>query len=178
MPTPLSDQYLIDYSGEHLLHEINMFWKLSETIQPNEIGFLPSVLIESFAIHLRNLIEFFYFPPESKYVRAREFFDDPNGWKPTMTNPVKAALTRANEEVSHLTHGRKSGMPPDKTWDPVGLLKEIEPVARDFAIRASIKKLHANVRELFKLPSNELRVWLDKNATYSNVASGTITYSV
>lgn len=178
MNKPPTDQQLIDYSGEHLLHELNMFWQLAQAIptsDPSKPSFRLSVLLESFAIHLRNLIEFFYFPPNNKYVRARDFFDKPTDWKEKITSPLKNALQRANEEVNHLTHGRKSGTPPSKLWDTGDLLKAIETVARDFAAKAPKKKLHPKVREFLKLPSGEMLVWLGENAMYSNVAVQTMT---
>jgi hypothetical protein len=178
MNTLPTDQQLIDYSGEHLLHELNMFWQLAQAIptsEPSRPSFTLSVLLESFAIHLRNLIEFFFYPPKKKYVRAHDFFDKPTDWKQKMTTPVKKALQRANEEVNHLTHGRKNGTPPGKLWNTDQLLKAIETVAREFAAKASNKKLHPEVRKFLRLPRREMLVWLGKNATYSNVAVQTIT---
>jgi|ERR1035437_648060 hypothetical protein len=178
MNTFPTDQQLIDYSGEHLLHELNMFWQLAQAIpnsEPSKPSFTLSVLLESFAIHLRNLIEFFYYPPKQKYVRAHDFFDKPTDWKQKMTTPVKKARQRANEEVNHLTHGRKNGTPPEKSWNTDELLKAIETVASEFAAKASNKKLHPKVREFLKLTSREMLVWLGKNATYSNVAAQIIT---
>jgi hypothetical protein len=161
MNTLPTDQQLIDYSGEHLLHELNMFWQLAQAIPTSEPGkpsFTLSVLLESFAIHLRNLIEFFYYPPKQKYVRAHDFFDKPTDWEQKMTTPVKKALQRANEEVEHLTHGRKNGTPPDKVWDTDELLKAIDTVAREFAARASNKKLHSSVREFFTPEQRDVSV--------------------
>jgi hypothetical protein len=49
-----TNQQLLDYSKEHLLHELCMFRWLSENL-PADKGFLLSALLESFAIHLRVL---------------------------------------------------------------------------------------------------------------------------
>jgi hypothetical protein len=62
MTAILTDQKLIDFSGEHLLHELSMFWELAEILPLRKEGTTEYVaLIESFATHLRNLIEFFSF---------------------------------------------------------------------------------------------------------------------
>jgi hypothetical protein len=178
MTTPaMTDQQLIDYSGEHLMHELSMLWELAEILPQRTKGTAEYVaLLESFAIHLRNLIEFFCFVSEGDYVRAQEFFDDPSAWpaRSKLTPNLKDALRRANEEVSHLTTGRISGSPPEKAWDTTALLTEIGTVAREFATKASAKKLHSKVVEFLKLPANEVPVWLGDNVSHSNVSSSSM----
>jgi hypothetical protein len=176
----MTDQELIDYSIEHLLHELNMFWQVAEAIplnEPNIPSFTMSLLLECFATHLRNLIEFFYFKPNGDYVRTSEFFENPGKWNPTLPAEIKQTLQRANEEVNHLTRGRKLGTPPDKVWDTTDLLKRIETVAKDFAASASHKKLSAKVRNFLLLPRGDMLPWLDQNATYSNVATASTTFN-
>lgn len=56
----LSDADLTAYSGEHLLYELQFLWftarELGRLTKPEP---MRSVLIESFGINLRNLIDFF-----------------------------------------------------------------------------------------------------------------------
>ena len=74
-PTAVTDQRLTDYSGEHVLHELNMLWQTAVEIPTREQRTLVSTtLLESFVEHLRALIEFFYFKPEGRYVRASAYF--------------------------------------------------------------------------------------------------------
>jgi len=174
----LSDQQLIDYSGEHLMHELSMFWELTEMLPTRKQGTSEYVaLLESLATHLRNLIEFLCFESKAEYVRAQDFVDDPAAWpaRAKLTPNLRSALTRANEEVSHLTTGRKSGSPPEKNWDTCALLKEIAAVAKEFAAQASDKKLHPRVREFLLLPPERMLVWIGDNVTHSNVASQTMS---
>jgi hypothetical protein len=49
-------------------------------------------------------------------------------------------------------------------------MREIETVAKDFAAKASTKKLNANVRKFLQLPPNEMLIWIAENVTHSNVA--------
>jgi hypothetical protein len=172
--TKLSDAYLIDYSGKHLLHELNMFWQLAGKVQKLERSFMLSALLESFAIHLRNLIGFFYGSRYLTDVIAANFFDDPRAWSPTMSRTLREARKRVNKEVGHLTQGRKSGDTPD--WNAAGLFNEIEAVAKDFAVKASSKKLHPKVLDLLKLSGEEAMLWLQTNATYSNAAVQTVSF--
>ena len=52
---------LTKYSGEHLLHEFTMFWWLSGAVSYME-GYMQDALLESWVVHLRNLINFFCRP--------------------------------------------------------------------------------------------------------------------
>jgi hypothetical protein len=174
----ISDQQFSEYSGEHLLHELNMLWETASRVQQEkQRSFMSSVLLESFAGHLRTLIEFFHFAPKTDYVRAKDFFAVPGDWNPRMTSRLKTALKRANGEASHLTWGRTSGTPPEKEWDVVGLLADIEEVAKEFAAKALASRLNAEVRKFLSLPSEEKRAWLLGNVVYSNVASQSLTFS-
>ena len=52
----ITDQFV---SGEHLLHELKMFWWLVEAIPFQKDGYMHGAMLESFFVHLRNLIWFF-----------------------------------------------------------------------------------------------------------------------
>jgi len=166
----MTDKELIDYSGEHLMHELAMFWRLAGILPYLDECFITSALIESFGIHLRNLTDFLYGDGRDDDVTARQFLDDPKAWTPKMSDALAKARKRVNKELSHLTEGRKSGNPPEKAWDTTTLLKEIEATAKDFAKNASTKKLHEKVREFLNLPTPEVRVWLADNVRHMNVA--------
>src|SRR5260370_11544111 len=59
MKTQQTDKWLTDFSGEHLFHELKMFWWLAGNIKPDMDAYLHDALLESFVVHLRNLIDFF-----------------------------------------------------------------------------------------------------------------------
>ena len=105
-------------------------------------------LIESFAIHFRNLVEFFYNQgPKDSDVVAADFFDDPAAWSVTPSSVLVTARKRADKEVSHLTLQRKNAADPDKNW-PVGdYFKQIRPMVYTFVETASPKKRHPSVKE-------------------------------
>jgi len=175
---PVNDPRLSKYSGEHLLHELDMLWlTAAELAKAKQRTFASSVLLESSVVHLRTLIEFFYFEPKEAYVRAKDFFPTPDQWNPTWTQPLRIALDRANGEASHLTWGRQDGTPASKEWNVEVLLADIKVVAKDFAARAVASRLHSEVRKFLSLPSTEKTVWLIDNVAYSNVASQELAYS-
>ena len=108
-----------------------------------------SALLESFAIHLRNLIDFFYTPPgkaRDDHLVAADFFDSPTAWDPgAITKSLADARERANKEISHITYKRKSATDQTKPWPVAGLFKEVHSVAQKFDAGASSKKLHPSV---------------------------------
>ena len=120
----VSDADLVAYSGEHLHYELQYIWFCAQELK--KLGKpqpMASVLIESFGIHLRNLIDFFCTPAGKEReddVIASDFCP---GWQENISNSLKDARERANKELSHLTLGRKSGADPTKPWDVEGLLK-------------------------------------------------------
>jgi hypothetical protein len=171
MTTPaVTDQQLIDYSGEHLLHELSMLWELAALLPSRKASTETSAFVESFGIHLRNLIDFFYQKGKGNDVTAWDFFDTPSAWTAKKPLALTNAHTRANKELSHLTQARISGSPPEKAWDTVGLVKEIDTVAREFAVKASAKKLHPDVRKFLQLPVDAKLIWIGDNITHSNIA--------
>jgi hypothetical protein len=169
IPT-MSDQQLLDYSGEHLLHELSMLWELAECLPQKKANTETSALVESYGIHLRNLIDFFYRKGKRDDVTARDFLDPTITWAPKEPISLTKAHQRANKELSHLTQARKSGSLPEKAWDTRGLLKEIAAVAKDFADKASQKKLHPKVREFLQLQPEQKLLWIADNVSHMNVA--------
>lgn len=170
----MTGQQLTDYSAEHLLHELSMLWELAATLPQRKPSTETSAFVESFGVHLRNLIDFFYREGHGDDVTAQDFLDPATTWKPSEPASLTKAHQRANKELNHLTQARISGSPPEKAWDTAALRKDIETVAKDFAGKASEKKLHPKVREFLQLRSDEMLIWVEKNVTHSNVSSNVV----
>ena len=94
-----------------------MFRWLAENLPPDR-GFPLSASLESFAIHLRNLIDFFYTQSgnaQTDDLVAANFFDSPSAWNlGAMPQLLKDARERANKEISHITYKRKGETDPTK----------------------------------------------------------------
>jgi hypothetical protein len=148
--TVCTNQQLLDYSEEHLLYELQLFRWIAENL-PRDDGFPLSALLESFAIHLRNLVDFFYTQPvnaRNDDLVAADFFDPPSAWNPGgIPKSLADARERANKEVSHITYRRKSGSDPTKPWPVSDLFDEVYAVSTEFAAAASSTKLHPRVKE-------------------------------
>jgi len=66
---PFTDQYLLEYSSNHVYYEIDHFLWLAEKLDkqiligaasPEDVTKVNNVLIEGFGLHLRNVIDFLY----------------------------------------------------------------------------------------------------------------------
>jgi len=155
----LTDAELLEYSEKHLLYEIAMCFKAGLLLV--DFGLMDPVpelarevarmaLIESFAIHLRNLIDFFY--PAKVFdtdVLAEDFFVAralPKNF-PVLSVSLESARNRASKEVSHLTTERIAGTPPKKSWPVAELSREMRALLVQFVREASPARLHAEIGE-------------------------------
>lgn len=163
---PYSDEYLLDYSKEHLYYEFDMFlWaaRLLGSGAPRGASTredavrLNSALIETFVVHLRNVIEFLYKgtpaedPPHPYRGQPRdtdvaaEDFCPAGGWHPTITQPLTDAHDRADKEVGHLTTWRLPASDQGKVWDFTRLADALLPTMRLFVQTALPERLSRNV---------------------------------
>jgi hypothetical protein len=160
----LSDPDLYAYSHAHVRYELWMLLRLGEYFIKAEDPVrewgrvMANAMIESFVIHLRNLITFLYSERlESKDVMAADFFDDPEEWlrkRPLMSPNLRRARTRSHREVVHLTTDRIAGTPPKKMWPVRILVQEIQELMTLFCDSASPAKLHPSIKDLLsKQPS-------------------------
>lgn len=155
---PFGDAYLLAYSAEHVRYEFDMFNWLGQVCgnptvrlrapSSEDATRLNNVLVESFAIHVRNVIDFLYMDTSKPTdVVAADFFPRAD-WaqtRPPISPSLNAARVRANKEIAHLTTDRIAGSPPEKAWDFAGLAAELRPVLRLFISGALSSRLSATV---------------------------------
>lgn len=135
-------------ASEHLLYEYRMmFWTAKELHKaiPKE-GFAHNAILESFAIHVRNLIEFF-FNDTQKYnddVLADHYFDhEKNEWKnirPIQSPLLKSTIKQAHKQIAHLTYSRNNFSDDQKLWRFVNIVDEIENVMKNYFLKNVSKK--------------------------------------
>jgi hypothetical protein len=180
----LDDDWFTNFSGQHLFHELKMFWWLHKKIHaegktPPEDDYMRDALVEAFVLHLRNLIDFFYPRPSAKPtdVIATNFMDNPGDWDiPTsISAALQSARDRADKELNHLTQQRKDEGDPTKTWDVHAVFTEIKGVAEKFVGKASRNKLHVTVRELVNAPAHLIVEVLAAHSHASNVIAQVIS---
>jgi hypothetical protein len=151
----LSNEQLRLYFNEHVRYEMQQLINTTDAIArklPIHNG-LQYMVVESFAIHLRNLITFLY--PYSKRendVCAEDFFININAWnnlRPKISLTLEHAKDRADKEIGHLTTLRQFGTPESKKWDVVSLTDEIFPTLKLFCDSADKSKLNSEFQPLW-----------------------------
>lgn len=157
---PFSDAYLLEYSAEHVFYEVDMFFGMTELLNPkNRIGAssaaevtrLNCAMIEAFGIHLRNLIDFLYMDsPKPTDVVAKDFCASWQTVRPTISQALNDARDRANKELAHLTTKRLAGGSPAKQWAFPTLAGEIKTLLYLFVKHARVSALSPVVAQAIR----------------------------
>jgi len=160
---PFSDQYLADYSGEHVAYEITMFFYTLDAFASTGIlpphqnilqrDFLSNLAAESYATHLRNLIDFCY-PRKLKLtdIIAADYCQG-KSWSnsaPVISQILMDARTRADKEVAHLTSSRISGKPQHKHWRNPQHRAEIRDLLQLFEKTAAPQRMNAKIVDIIR----------------------------
>jgi hypothetical protein len=161
-PPPITDPaQLREYAEEHVAYELGMF--LGAALSPPDLGIADAALsafcsnarAEALALHVRNLIAFFY--PDCVLRKATDVFahhflsraDAYGEWikqRGSMPSTLKVAKQRADAEVAHLTTGRIAGNPETKRWMIAPLVQEISLVAGCWLVASDPNRIGDKVR--------------------------------
>lgn len=150
----LTDAQLLEYFREHVRYEIQMLLNatygiMMQFVVPNGFQHMP---VESFAIHLRNLITFLYpFTSRPGDVCAEDFFVNDETWeklRPELSKVLEIAKKRADKEVGHLTTSRQVGTPASKRWDVRGLAMDLIPLIELFCNSADKFELKSEIKDI------------------------------
>lgn len=134
-------------ASEHLHYELLMLSAVSYAIDSgvSVLSPLHNALIESFAIHLRNLIDFLWPEgPDNDWVVAADYFSDLEEWQSSFGKippKLKAARIRAAKEIAHLTYARIAVEEDKKGWDFIGLLDGVADGMARFAVKVDRDKV-------------------------------------
>lgn len=128
----------LDLAAGHLNYEYQMLRTIAREVSTGmRPQLLTNALLESFVIHLRALIDFFYPPERTKPddMLATDYFPDSTTWetaRPPISDVLRNARTRAHKEIAHLTYARLDVTSDTKPWNVVGISKEIEVLMARF----------------------------------------------
>jgi hypothetical protein len=118
-------------ASDHLFYEIWMLQSLARGMASGVFGEGPAnnAVLESFVVHVRNLIYFLFAEkPKGDHVVAADFFDSQDVWEaiqPEKTDLIKASEIRAHKEVAHLSYDRIKVTPEAKPWNFLAIEREI-----------------------------------------------------
>lgn len=147
-------QELKEFAEEHLAYEAEMLFasaqELAEGKHPQHI---TNALLESFTIHLRALIDFFWgqYPARKDDALAEDFFEHPSHWKekkPDFPAALELARNRANKEIAHLTYERLNIKPEAKVWPVAEMANAMRSALIVFAKSADVGLLGTALSEL------------------------------
>ena len=128
-----SSEELVEAS-EHVCYEIWMMHHMGRSLSTGLAGQGPihNSFINSFAVHVRNLIEFLYESKgesKSDAILAEDYFDTATDWtsmRPKQSIELKKAKIRCEKQVAHLTYTRDQKEP----WDFVRIVRALhEPLS-------------------------------------------------
>ena len=144
-PINLSDQELGEYADEHLAYELDMLRWSGSILHAYNVAELrgrplnsalsqpmANALLESFAIHTRNLIDFLYL--RNHYGRDRQsdiviedYLDGPAlaSALPPITELLENAKKKADKQVAHLASERLRYGVMDKSWFYTEIFRDI-----------------------------------------------------
>ncbi len=137
----------------HLQYEIGMVFETAHKLSEKPDIVIYNALLESFIIHTRNLVHFFYNDPLYDDIVAAHFIF---GWE-LIRGPKSTILRQveeeANKKVAHLTYQRFTG---DYIWDIAEITHQLRQVLRLFCQKADSARLTAHflpyVQSLVNLP--------------------------
>ncbi len=137
------DDQVLKEASYHLQYEIGMIFETALKLNDQKDIVVYNALFESFLIHTRNLIYFFYGEPVYDDIVASHFIF---GWE--LVRGVKSILLKrleeeANKKVAHLTYQRFSG---DYAWDVDEITHDLRPVIKKFCDLVDDVKVMANFK--------------------------------
>ncbi|MCB0282228.1 MAG: hypothetical protein H6627_13085 [Calditrichae bacterium] len=116
---------------DHIVYELKMLRVLSQTLVIGLFGnsIFTYSMIESFAIHARNLIDFLWpQKPSNDHIIANDFFNNPDKWNeirieiPTILKKVRI---RAHKEIAHISYDRLRVKREERNWNFALITKKI-----------------------------------------------------
>jgi hypothetical protein len=129
-----SRQELID-AAEHVCYEIWMLHHMGRALAYGLPGNGPilNAFINSFAIHVRNLVDFLYEKKPNKKpdaILAEHYMANGQDWakmRPALTKKLKDAKIRCDKQVAHLTTRRQK----KESWNFAEIVRELHsPLAK------------------------------------------------
>ena len=132
-----SDDELRKYACEHVLYEITHFIRAAQAIEAACAGLFPmNFAIEVFALHLRNLLDFFAPRNPRKTDACAKHFH--TGWEqPELNVYLEEARWMADKHVAHLTTDRTADVDL-KEWAVEPIVRSLAPIIERFADGADL----------------------------------------
>lgn len=102
---------------------------------------VQNAVLESFLLHARALIDFFYpTRPRPDDIIAADFFSSADEWESLRAPPdpeLEETRTRAHKRLAHLSFERLNATPETREWDVAAIFGKLEAAYEAFKQHAS-----------------------------------------
>jgi len=176
-PHSLSDSELLHYADKHIKYEIDMLTSSAGILAFLAVhkaeGFLPwavnNGLLNSFALHARNLVNFLYSRSKRKDFKTDIVLEDYvdadtiTNYLPAISPLLEEALTKANKQAAHLSMERIQYERAGKEWMFIELSKQILKVFASIAPNIPDSKISDTLRQKltksgFRIPAVDISI--------------------
>jgi hypothetical protein len=134
-------------ASEHLHYEGHMCLTLAKALSTGVFGqgALLNMALESFTVHSRLLLKFFFDDkPREDDIVADDFFGNEGKWQEMRDEipPILDAIKkRVDKEVAHLTYARLNVTPEAKPWPFLDIVQAVEGVWNRFIAAVPLSRL-------------------------------------
>ncbi len=150
----ITDEQLIEFSGEHLFYEIKMLYGIVDLLSQEKKlydFYIYNALLEAAVIHTQIIIDFFYMPQmKADDAKAIHYIKDVKRWKsalPSYDRYFRKFNRRRSREVVHLSYSRLDIKGEDKPWYLLKTTTHIKRVVNKFLEHADKERLHPKMFE-------------------------------
>lgn len=143
-------------ASNHLAYELNMLFflrpELSEAMRGGVRSitdtYLTNAILESFLVHVRNIIDFFYnLSPRGDDVIAGDFISNWRELSPPITALLSETKERSNKHLVHLTYARID-LEESEEWQFEKIEKDIKKVLKEFFENVSEEHLNSKIEQI------------------------------
>ena len=130
----------LNHVAKHLVYEVSMLECAGSSL-PRLSPEHRNAYVECFAIHTRNLIEFYFSKPLTLYkeddLAALQFCPECDPWTKNRDDLfedeiLRFAFKRANKQISHLTLDRGEYASVGKSWEVYLILEKLRALYAEF----------------------------------------------
>jgi hypothetical protein len=138
MGRPIRTPEQLRAASEHLYYEVNMFDAVARALMSGLFGegVVRNAFLESFTIHSRALVQFFFATaPKMDDVIAEDYFLNQETWRslramlPAALNPVNG---RVGKEIAPLIYARLDVSPEEKGWNIMEIWRSLNGLVAMF----------------------------------------------
>lgn len=135
----------------HLKYEFEMLLATARLIEAGGMPIdLGNAVLESWVLHVRNFIDFFYSPKLKDDIVISDFLRGEN-WRnefPAISRNLEEAKERANKEMAHLTYSRIGKTQEEKLWAVGQLTNQLVERMETFADLVGDNEIASSLKSL------------------------------